>query len=63
MAKVVFCQRVVFSYFGVMSISAVLKQSGHSVELIMDGDIEKIVSEILSIDPDVVAFSVSLTGR
>lgn len=57
MAKVVFCQRVVYAYFGIMAISAVLKKHGHSVELIMDDGVERVVSEILSIKPDVLAFS------
>ena len=49
MAKVVFCQRVVYAYFGVMAISSVLKKNGHSVELIMDDSVDRVVSEIVSV--------------
>jgi radical SAM superfamily enzyme YgiQ (UPF0313 family) len=57
MARIFFCQRFVYSYFGVMSISAVLKKSGHSTELVLESDVDKAVSEILRSDPDVVMFS------
>ncbi|MFH1415445.1 MAG: radical SAM protein [Elusimicrobiota bacterium] len=57
MAKVVFCQRVVYAFFGTMSISAMLKKHGHEVELVMDADIENNVREILKLKPDIVAFS------
>ncbi|MBZ0166146.1 MAG: cobalamin B12-binding domain-containing protein, partial [Candidatus Omnitrophica bacterium] len=63
MAKIVFCQRVVFSYFGVMMLSAVLKRDGHQTELIMESDEAKVIDEIISIHPDMVMFStVTATG-
>jgi anaerobic magnesium-protoporphyrin IX monomethyl ester cyclase len=63
MANVVFCQRVVYSYFGVMTMSAVLKSHGHKTELVMQSDPSLVVSEILSINPDMVMFStVTATG-
>jgi len=57
MAKIVFCQRVVFAFFGTMGMSAVLKQHGHQVELILQSDVEKVVAELLAINPDLVGFS------
>ncbi len=57
MAKVVFCQRFFYSYFGVMSISALLKKNGHDTELVMVTEVDKAVSEILEIRPDIVMFS------
>ena len=57
MAKVVFCQRIVYSLFGIMTISAVLKKHGHASELVMDFSTDNIVSEILVSRPDIVAFS------
>ncbi len=44
MAKVVFCQRIYYALFGLTSISAVLKDSGHDVELFMNESIDKIVN-------------------
>lgn len=64
MAKIVLTQRVVYSYFGFMSISAVLKSEGHEVELVMESDPISVADEILSINPDMVAFSVLMaTGE
>lgn len=57
MIKVIFCQRFVYSYFGVMSLSAVLKRGGHSTELVLEGSVTKAAEEILRLSPDVVMFS------
>lgn len=57
MAKVVFIQRVVYAYFGLMSISAVLKKGGHTAELVMESDAAKAAAEALRLVPDVVGFS------
>lgn len=63
MAKVVFCQRVTYSYFGVMTMSAVLKQHGHQTELVMEPDPSKVVEEISALNPDMIMFStVTATG-
>jgi radical SAM superfamily enzyme YgiQ (UPF0313 family) len=63
MAKVVFCQRVVYSFFGIMTISAVLKKHRHKTELIMEADPAKVVQEALALAPDMVMFStVTATG-
>lgn len=57
MTKVIFCQRFVYSYFGIMSISALLKREGHHAELVMEADVKKAVLEIIHADPDAVMFS------
>lgn len=57
MAKVVFCQRIYYALFGLMSISAVLKANGHDVELFMNESIDKIVKGIIHRNPHVVAFT------
>ncbi len=63
MAKVVFCQRVVFSYFGVMTMSAVLKRDGHQTDLIMEADPSKVIQEAVALNPDMMMFStVTATG-
>src|SRR3990167_4694888 len=63
MAKVVFCQRVVYSFFGIMTISALLKKNRHSTELNMEADPAKVITEVLAINPDMVMFStVTATG-
>ncbi len=64
MAKIVFCQKVVYAYFGTMIISSFLKQHGHKVELVMDTDVDRVVKETLELIPDVVAFStLTATGE
>jgi len=40
-----------------MTISAVLKKHGHTTELVMDSNSEKVAAETLKIDPDIAAFS------
>jgi radical SAM superfamily enzyme YgiQ (UPF0313 family) len=57
MMKVTFCQRFVYSYFGIMSLSAMLKKGGHHTELVLERVVSKAVDEILRLDPDVVMFS------
>lgn len=57
MIKVIFCQRFVYSYFGIMYISALLKRGGHDTELVMETDVKKTVSEIVHANPDIVMFS------
>lgn len=64
MAHVVFCQRVVYAYFGVMSISAYLKRHGHSTSLVMTQRPEEAAKKILALDPDIVGFStLTATGE
>lgn len=59
MARVAFCQEVLVEYAGFMSMSAVLKERGHTVELFFDDQRrpQRFLSELTDFDPDVVAFS------
>ncbi len=64
MAHVVFCQRVVYAYFGVMSISAYLKRHGHSASLVMTQSPEDAAKKVLALDPDILGFStLTATGE
>jgi anaerobic magnesium-protoporphyrin IX monomethyl ester cyclase len=56
-AKVIFCQRFVYSYFGVMAISALLKSMGHQTELVMVSGVEEAAVEIVRTSPNLVMFS------
>lgn len=59
MARVALCQDVLVEYAGYMSISAVLKEAGHTVEVFFDDQRrpDRLVRELAGFDPDVVAFS------
>lgn len=57
MAKVIFCQRFVYSYFGVMAISGLLKSKGHTTELVMVSHVQEAADEIVATSPDLVMFS------
>lgn len=64
MANIVFCQRVVYAYFGTMSISALLKKHGHETGLVMSCDKDDAAKKILALRPDVVGFStLTATGE
>ena len=64
MAKVVFCQEIVYSNFGTMIISSVLKKHGHGVELVIGTDVDRVVAEILALNPGIIAFSIlTATGE
>lgn len=56
--KILFIQKHPFPYFGVMSLSAVLKKQGFSVDVLI-GALEKdILSAIKVVSPDLIGFSV-----
>src|SRR5690349_4021449 len=59
MARVALCQDVLVEYAGYMSISAVLKEAGHTVEVFFDEQQhpERFLDEVAAFRPDVVAFS------
>ena len=64
MVKVAFVQKTFYSYFGTMSISAVLKKNGHETELFMEFHEKDIADAIKNSRPDVVAFScLTATGE
>jgi anaerobic magnesium-protoporphyrin IX monomethyl ester cyclase len=58
-AKVAFLQNIWFEWLGVMYLSAVLKKRGHDTDIFIGGR-EKILCDLKSYDPDVIA--VSLMG-
>ena len=58
MAKIAFIQDTLFDYFGPMSLSAVLKEQGHQVEIFILKEEKKIISSIKKLNPDLIAFSV-----
>jgi len=58
-SKIVFLQRLWYEYNGVSSLSAVLKENGHQVNLLIGNKISDFVKRLD--DADVVAFSV-MTG-
>lgn len=61
MAKVLFVQDIVYEYFGVMYISAYLKQHGHQCDVVIEYADSKWLEKIEKFQPDVICFSV-LTG-
>lgn len=60
MARVAFCQDMMVEYTGIMSISAILKGAGHTVDVFIDAndDEEGLFRELSAFRPDVVGFSV-----
>jgi radical SAM superfamily enzyme YgiQ (UPF0313 family) len=57
--RVVFIQNIWREYFGVMSLSAVLKQAGHEVFVVIDSLPERAVRRALSLGPDLAGFSIT----
>lgn len=57
MARVLFCQRMVYAFFGTMSISAVLKKGGHDVDIAMLKEVAAVVDKAMEFRPDILAFS------
>ncbi|MCB4790809.1 MAG: B12-binding domain-containing radical SAM protein [Elusimicrobia bacterium] len=61
MAKILFLQDVVFEFVGIQTLSAILKQNGHKVDLLVLNDNEakrNLVKNVKEIKPDAVAFSI-----
>jgi anaerobic magnesium-protoporphyrin IX monomethyl ester cyclase len=61
MAKVLFVQDIVYEYFGVMYLSAYLKQHGHQCEVVIEYADKSWLQKAEAFQPDLIAFSV-LTG-
>jgi anaerobic magnesium-protoporphyrin IX monomethyl ester cyclase len=61
MARVVFVQDIVYEYFGVMYMSAYLKQHGHDCDVVVEYADKKWLERLESLNADIIAFSV-LTG-
>lgn len=58
MAKIVFVQDIVYEYFGVMYISAYIKQYGHECEVFIEYEEKDWLQSVKDSKPDLVAFSV-----
>lgn len=60
MAKIALCQDVMTEFMGLMSISAVLKQEGHTVELFIDDQTSdrRFLAELSDYQPDIGGFSI-----
>jgi radical SAM superfamily enzyme YgiQ (UPF0313 family) len=61
MAKVVFVQDIVYEYFGVMYLSAYIKQHDHQCDVVIEYAEKNWLEKIEELQPDIIAFSV-LTG-
>lgn len=60
MARVALLQDTMVEYMGLMCISAVLKEAGHTVEVFWDNqrNEDHFLSEVADFDPDIVGFSI-----
>ncbi|MBI1317649.1 MAG: radical SAM protein [Candidatus Hydrogenedens sp.] len=60
MARVALLQDTMVEYMGLMCISAVLKQAGHTVDVFFDDqrDEDKFLREVAEFAPDIVGFSI-----
>lgn len=61
--KILFLQRHPFPYFGIMSISAVLKKYELRTDVLIDSMEKDILKKICEISPDIAAFSVISTDH
>lgn len=61
MARVVFVQDIIYEYFGVMYLSAYIKERGHFCDVVIEYAEKDWLAKVESLQPDIVAFSV-LTG-
>ncbi len=61
MARVLFVQDIVYEYFGVMYMSALLKQHGHACDVVIEHADKNWLDKVQVFQPDIIAFSV-LTG-
>jgi len=64
MARIALCQNVMVEYMGLMCISAVLKEAGHTVEVFIDDETNerRFKAQLKSFNPDIVGFSVLSPG-
>ncbi len=59
--KILFLQRDPFIKIGIETLSAVLKNKGHSCDILVDSLEKDMVSEALRINPEIIAFSTTTT--
>lgn len=59
MARIAFCQDIYVELMGFMSMSAILREQGHSVEVFIDEQINRkaFLNELKAFRPDIVGFS------
>ncbi len=62
MAKIAFIQEELRERFGIMILSAVLKQGGHQCEVFVQERSAGLVQEVIAFQPDVIAFSTMTAG-
>lgn len=62
MARIAFIQEELRDRFGVMILSAVLKQGGHNCDVFIQEKSKDVVSDILNYHPDIIAFSTMTAG-
>ena len=60
MARVAFCQNVMVEQMGVMCLSAILKDAGHTTEVFFDDERhpDRFMKELVDFKPDIIAFSI-----
>lgn len=61
--KILFVQKNLFPYFGVMSLCGYLRQNGHKCSIIIDSQVQKkdLIAKVSDVKPDVIGFSVMST--
>ena len=60
--KIAFVQNFLGPHFGIMYISAVLKQNGHSVDVFIEGMHGNLIKDLCDFKPDIVGFT-CITGE
>lgn len=60
--KITFVQNFLGPHFGIMYISAVLRQNGHSTDVLIEGLHKEIVKDVCETKPDIVGFT-CITGE
>ncbi|MHA1278275.1 MAG: B12-binding domain-containing radical SAM protein [Candidatus Helarchaeota archaeon] len=58
--KVLFLQRDIWGKLSIMLLSAILKKAGHKCDVLVDDLEENLVEKALKINPDIIAFSISV---
>ncbi|MDI6720817.1 MAG: radical SAM protein [Candidatus Aenigmarchaeota archaeon] len=63
MVRILFLQGIWFEFEGIMGLSAALKTAGHTVDIIIGTEWNKILPEIKAYDPDIIAISMITSYR
>lgn len=62
MARIAFIQEEFRARFGVMSLSSILKESGHTCEVFIQTKSSTIIEDVMNYHPDIIAFSTMTPG-